>query len=131
MIGAMGLKPRRPRIDFGSDPLLARVRALCMAYPEAVETTSFGNPTFKAGSRTFAVLDRYRGRPCLAFKADVSLQQSLLEQEAYAASPFGAAQGWTLLWTDREVDAGVLSDLIEMSYRQVALRRMLAALDEL
>lgn len=126
---AVGLKPGA-RSAAPADPHLARVRKICLDYPEAVEATSFGNPTWKAGSRTFAVLDRYQGRPCLAFKADPSLQPTLLESAQYAPSPHGAGQGWTLLWTDQPVDAGVLADLIEMSYRQVALRRMIAALDE-
>ena len=44
---------------------LANLRPICLALPEARETTTFGHPTFQAGKKTFAVLDHYQGVECL------------------------------------------------------------------
>ena len=49
--------------------LLALLRRLCMALPEVRETVKWGHPTFEAGKKMFAVLDRYNDRPCVAFRA--------------------------------------------------------------
>lgn len=43
-----------PRMYDEDDPLLARVRALCLALPETSEKESHGRPTFVAGFRVFA-----------------------------------------------------------------------------
>ena len=47
--------------------LLARVREICLGFPEVRETVKWGHPTFEAGKKMFAVIDAYEGRPCLAF----------------------------------------------------------------
>jgi hypothetical protein len=44
--------------------------------------------------------------------------------------PYFGAAGWVALdFTAAEVDWGEVAELIESSYRQVALKRMLRALD--
>jgi predicted DNA-binding protein (MmcQ/YjbR family) len=77
--------------------LLLRVRAFCLALPGVRETTTFGNPTFQAAKRTFAVLDRYRGRRCLCFKATLEEQRKLGLDPRFYPAPYGAKQGWTCL----------------------------------
>ena len=113
----------------GSDRALTRLRQACLGLPEVRETTTFGNPTMQAGKKTFAVLDSYQGRRCIAFKAEPAIQRRLCETEAYAESPFGARHGWTLAWVERGMDWKELGALLVHSYRLVALKRMLKALD--
>ena len=43
--------------------LLARIRKICLRFPEVRETVKWGPPTFEAGKKMFAVLDHYDGRP--------------------------------------------------------------------
>ena len=47
--------------------LLARLRDICLPLPECKEKLTWGNPTFVAGKKQFAVLDRYHDRWCIAF----------------------------------------------------------------
>jgi len=114
-----------------SDPALLRLRQVYRVLPEVHETTTFGNPTWQAGKKTFAVLDRYQHRPCIAFKAKPSVQRLLCETSAYAKSPFGAKHGWTLVWVESRMDWRKLEGLLIDSYRLVALKRMLNTLDGL
>jgi len=43
-----------PRMYDEDDPLLARLRPVCLALPEATERESHGRPHFFAGKRVFA-----------------------------------------------------------------------------
>jgi predicted DNA-binding protein (MmcQ/YjbR family) len=109
--------------------LIERLRPLCLGFPEARETTTFGNPTFQAGTKSFAVLDSYKGTRCLAFKVMPDEQDALCQQERFFAAPYSGKHGWTCLRLDGKVDWKEVRRLVERSYRLVALKRMLAALD--
>ena len=112
-----------------ADRHLERLRDLCLAFPEARETTTFGNPTFQAGTKSFAVLDSYKGTRCLAFKVTPEEQDLLCQQERFFSAPYTGKTGWTCLRLDGKVDWKEVRQLLERSYRLVALKRMLAALD--
>ena len=51
------------------DTLLRELRRLAAALPETTETAGWGHPTFKAGKKTFAVVDHYQGADCLCVQA--------------------------------------------------------------
>ena len=109
--------------------LLAHLRRVCLALPEARETTTFGHPTFQAGKKTFAVLDEYAGEPCLAVKLPLPRQQERLASPRYFPAPYGAKHGWVCLRTSGALALDEVSELCVASYREVALKRMLTALD--
>ena len=41
--------------------ILAKLREICLALPKTSETTTFGHPTFQVGTKTFTVLETYKG----------------------------------------------------------------------
>jgi predicted DNA-binding protein (MmcQ/YjbR family) len=112
-----------------TDRHLDRLRVFCLAFPEARETKTFGNPTFQAGTKTFAIFDSYKGTCCLAFKVTPDEQDMLCQQERFFVAPYTGKNGWTCLRLEGKVDWAEARRLIERSYRFVALKRMLAALD--
>ena len=71
---------------------LARLREECADWPGVTETTSWGNPTFKAGGRTFVVLDRYRGEYCLYVFCTGKRRDALLAEEGWFAAPYDKKQ---------------------------------------
>lgn len=109
--------------------ILPQLRKLCLALPEARETTTFGHPTFQAGKKTFAVLDEYGGERCLVVKLALPHQQAVLKSPRFFASPYGAKHGWVCLKISGRLDFDEVRELCLESYRAVALKRMLAALD--
>ncbi|MGO4594757.1 MmcQ/YjbR family DNA-binding protein [Leifsonia sp. 2TAF2] len=115
------------------DPLVARVRALCLALPEAVETLNHGRPSWKAGEkgRAFAVLGASMDRPdTLVFKPDPAEAPAWREDARVFVPKYWGPSGWLAIDLDRTVPDGTeTAELIETSYRQVALRRQLAVLD--
>lgn len=113
-------------------PLVVRVRAVCLAYPESVEVISHGRCTFRAGKRQFAIVGAaHDDRGAVQFIPDDSERIALLERDDVFVPPYEGAYGWLALRI--EPDAGdwtLLAELIDTSYRRVALQRQLRALDE-
>jgi len=111
------------------DKALERLRQLCLALPEARETVAWGHPVFKAGTKTFAAIEPVKGRPSIALRlapVDVDL---LLRRPGFFTTPYGRGL-WVSAWADEALDWPLIGGLAERSYRVVALKRMLEALDE-
>ena len=112
------------------DNILARVRSLCLGLPETSESNSWGHPNFRAGKRTFATIEWVRGRPSIAIHlGTVDSVAFLLQHDGSFATPYGRGK-WVSIWADTDLDDAWLRELVERSYRTVALRRMIKALDE-
>jgi predicted DNA-binding protein (MmcQ/YjbR family) len=118
---------RRREVD--ESTLLALLRQVCLGLPEVRETVKWGHPTFEAGKKMFAVLDRYEGQPCIAFRAASERREALLADERFFEAPYAARHGWICLRADGPIDQREAQELLRDSYRLVALKRMLAALD--
>lgn len=107
---------------------LAKVRGLCLALPETTETASWGHPNFKAGKKTFVAFERVKGRASIAFRLEPDEVERLLQRKSFFATPYGRGL-WVSVWADGPVDWRAVQDLVERSYRVVALKRMLTALE--
>jgi predicted DNA-binding protein (MmcQ/YjbR family) len=110
--------------------VLARLRKVCLRLPEVRETVKWGHPTFEAGKKIFAVLDRYDGRPCIAFRAPLETVDELLADERFTEAPYAARFGWVCLNVEGSIDWAEVERLMQGSYRLVALKRMLAAIEK-
>ncbi|MDR7183445.1 putative DNA-binding protein (MmcQ/YjbR family) [Microbacterium trichothecenolyticum] len=112
-------------------PLTERVRAICLPYPEAAEVPAHGRSTFRAGKRQFAIVGAaHDDAGAVEFIPDDLERPVLLERDDVFVPPYEGAYGWLAIRV--EPDAGdweLLAELIDTSYRQVALQRQLRALD--
>jgi predicted DNA-binding protein (MmcQ/YjbR family) len=107
---------------------LSKLRALCLSLPETTETASWGHPNFKAGKKTFVAFERVKGRASIAFRVEADEVERRLQQKWFFATPYGRGL-WASVWADGSLDWRAIHDLVERSYRVVALKRMLDALD--
>jgi predicted DNA-binding protein (MmcQ/YjbR family) len=114
-----------------ADPLLQRVRELCLAFPEAVEVQAWGRPTFRAGKKIFVTAGSSMDRPhSIVFKPDPEERLALVEDRRFFVPPYFGPAGWLAIDFDPpDTDWAELAELVETSYRQVALRRQLTALE--
>jgi predicted DNA-binding protein (MmcQ/YjbR family) len=118
------------------EKVLTRLRKICLALPEAYETTSFGHPTFRAGrtgKKTFAVFENYRGEDSICVKATLEDQALLVLDPCFFVAPYIGKHGWTSMRTAIKgvtIDWSEVEDLVRESYRLVASKSMLAKLDE-
>jgi hypothetical protein len=131
----VGLYLRRmahPRVYSEDDPYLADLRKVCLGLPESTEVEAWGRPTFRAGKKLFAVFT-VDDQPAYSviFKPELAERPALVEDRRFYVPPYFGAGGWLALdFTAAAVDWDEVAELVESSYRQVALKRMLKALDE-
>jgi predicted DNA-binding protein (MmcQ/YjbR family) len=115
------------------EKVLARLRRICLGLPEAYETTTFGHPTFRAGragKKTFAVFENYRGEDTICVKATLEDQALLALDPRFFVAPYVGKHGWTSMRTAGTIEWSEVEDLVRESYRLVAAKTLLAKLDE-
>ena len=112
------------------DPGLADLRRVALAFPEAVEVEAWGRPTFRAGKKIFATYAEFDGRYSVVFKPEPDERLALSDDTRFYSPPYWGPSGWLALdFTAAKVDWQEVKELLDSSYRQVALKRMLAKLD--
>ena len=109
-----------------------RLRRLCLGFPEAVEVEAWGDPTYRVRNKIFA-MEKGRGTEVWC-KAAPGAQEALTgsDPDRFFVPPYVGSKGWIGVrlgavgnppaWEE-------LGELIEDSYRLIAPKRLLAALD--
>ena len=114
---------------------LTRLRAICMALPEAVEKISHGEPSWFAGKgKMFAMLDdHHHGSPHLSvwLPAPLGAQELLVRRDParYFRPPYVGPRGWIGVVLDTNPDWRLVAELVQESYRRVAHPRLVKKLD--
>jgi predicted DNA-binding protein (MmcQ/YjbR family) len=118
---------KRMNLTSSAEGILQELRTLCLSLPETMERNSFGHPNFVAGKKTFVTFEQFNKRPSIAFRLDREHIERLSGNPLFFATPYGRGQ-WLSLWVDARLDWNVVKELVNASYRRVALKRMLVAL---
>lgn len=119
-----------PRMYDDADPLLAHLRLVAARFPESVEIEAWGRPTFRAGRKIFAVYGASSDHPhAVVFKPDPDERPALLGDPRFLVPPYFGPSGWLALDLSDGVDWDEVHELLDSSYRAVALVRMLRVLD--
>ena len=117
----------------GKDPV-ARLRAICLGLPEAIEKVSHGEPTWFAGKgKVFAMLDNHHhGAPHLSvwLPAALGAQEALIESDPkrYFRPAYVGSSGWVGVVLDMRPNWAVVAWLVEQAFRLVAHPRLVAKL---
>ena len=77
--------------------ILTRVRKICLSLPGAVETVTFGHPTFQVHGKTFLVLETYKGELGICVKVEKELQGIFLDDQRFFRTPYIGKHGWVTL----------------------------------
>ncbi len=120
-----------------SDPLLVRLRELCLGFPDAAEKISHGRPNWYTtkvfasyggkvrGDHADPLLDR-----ALLFLPDPEDSPALDQDDRFHEPAYVGPRGWRALPLDRgDVDWQEVAELVDSSYRQLAGPRRIVRLD--
>lgn len=120
-----------PQVVDPRHPLVERVRAICLAYPESAEVWAWGRPTFRAGRKIFVMVAASMDRPfTFVFKPGPDERLAYLDDGRFYAPPYWGPGGWLAAYLDDpRADWTEFAEIIDTSYRQVALVRQIKALD--
>jgi predicted DNA-binding protein (MmcQ/YjbR family) len=119
-----------PRTYSDRDPYLKDVRKVCLALPDAVEIEAWGRPTFRTGPKG-KIFAMFGGDPfAVIFKPDPEDDAALRTDDRFWPPPYWGPGGWLGLdLAKAPVDWDEVAELVEGSYRQVALKRQVKLLD--
>jgi hypothetical protein len=106
-----------------------RLRAICLALPEASEKVAWGEPTWRVKGKLFAQLDNHHhGADHLAvwLPAPLGEQESLLflDPQRFFRPPYVGPRGWVGVRIDRGPDWKLVTSLVKQAYREVAPPRL-------
>ncbi|QSB16770.1 MmcQ/YjbR family DNA-binding protein [Natronosporangium hydrolyticum] len=119
-----------------ADPLLAQVRALALAFPDAREKISHGHPAFFT-TKVFAYYGgsvkvdggyRQHERSVLVL-VDPDERAALLGDDRCYVPAYLGPSGWLGIDLADNSDWGEINELLDASYRRTAGPRRVAALD--
>jgi predicted DNA-binding protein (MmcQ/YjbR family) len=105
-----------------------RLRAICMALPEAEEREAWGDPTFRVRDRIFAMEKRGDGRISVWCKAPPGSQAILVgaNPEQFFVPPYVGHKGWVGMRLDNEPDWDEVAKIVSRSYCLVAPKKLAA-----
>ncbi|WP_269909044.1 MmcQ/YjbR family DNA-binding protein [Herbiconiux gentiana] len=119
-----------PRLFDPADTVVGRLRELCLLYPESAEVEAWGRPTFRAGKKLFAIAGASMHRASsVVFKPATDEHPALMELDDVFVPPYFGPAGWLAIDLGPRTDWTFVAELLDTSYRQVALKRQIAALD--
>lgn len=111
---------------------IARLRALCLRLPEAVEKLSHGEPNWFAGKgKVFASLDNHHhGAAHLSVWLPLppGMQAMLIDEapEVFFRPPYVGHRGWVGVILDDHTHWEALERLVRLAFTHVATRRLAA-----
>jgi len=126
------VKRRRPA---ATERVIARLRKICMALPEAREKLSHGEPTWFAGKgKVFAMLDdHHHGAAHLSvwLPQPVGVQEMLIEgePEQFFRPPYVGVGGWVGVVLDAKPDWSLVERLVADAFRHIATAKLRASLE--
>jgi predicted DNA-binding protein (MmcQ/YjbR family) len=114
---------------------LARLREICLSFPESTERLSHGEPTwFVRDKKVFVTSADHHHDDRLGFwcAAPPGAQEELLATapERFFRPPYVGHRGWLGVYLDVPVDWDEIAVLVEDAYRIIAPTSLLARLDE-
>jgi len=109
-----------------SEDVIGRIRAICLAMPEAKEQPFGGHtaPSFRVREKLFVTT--YEDGSAMCFKAGPGVQQVLVgsNPKRFFVPAYVGNKGWVGMKLDGKLDWDEVRELIEDSYRIIAPKRL-------
>jgi hypothetical protein len=116
---------------------LARLRELCLAFPEAHEVEAWGAATFRVKNKIFAMHSEAAthhgdGREGIWINSDHTTQDMLIRArpDRYFRPPYVGPSGWVGAYLDAAPDWTEIAELLRDGYRRRAPKKIAALLED-
>ena len=106
-----------------TDPVLAKVRAICLALPGTKETMTWGEPHFRVGEKIFAGYGAHKGKVTIGFKLTKPHADAVIHDHRFERAPYVGKHGWVSLDATGPIDWNDLRAMIHESYSLIAPKK--------
>lgn len=101
--------------------ILARLRKICLALPDAKETLIWDHPHFRVDKKIFASFSEYKSEWGISLKVGKLMQGVFLDDPRFFRAPYVGKYGWVTLRLDAApLHWPEIRGLVKESYRLVA-----------
>lgn len=109
-----------------TEPVTERLRAVCLALPEAAEKEAWGDPPWRVRERIFALEKRGDGRISVWCRAPPGSQEILVgaDPARFFVPPYVGSNGGIGMRLEDGPDRDEVAALIRRSYRLIAPQRL-------
>jgi hypothetical protein len=136
----VGTRPRYVTVTLWHNPFmshdpLARLREICLSFPESTERLSHGEPTwFVREKKVFVTYADHHHDDRLGFwcAAPPGAQEELVATapDRFFRPPYVGHRGWLGVYLDVAVDWDEVAVFVEDAYRMIAPKSLVALLDD-
>jgi predicted DNA-binding protein (MmcQ/YjbR family) len=103
--------------------VLAKLRKICLALPETVETKTWGHPHFRVQGKIFVSFGETNQGWGITLKVGELMQGVFLKDPRFFRAPYVGKYGWVTLRVDPAPLKGEeIRELVEESYRLIAAK---------
>ena len=116
-----------PHMDYDPNGPIKRLREICLALPDTIEKEAWGECTFRAGGKMFAMTDNNHhesGHVAVWVKSPPMVQEILVHSDPtrFFVPPYVGHNGWVGVRLDVKVDWEQLAGILEDG-RKMALQK--------
>jgi len=107
------------------------LRKICLSFPETIEETAWGDPTFRIKGKIFAMYKTGDGRVSVWCKAQDGAQSALTygQPAVFFVPPYVGRRGWIGIRLDVDIDKRHITCLLKESYKLTASKSLRALVE--
>ena len=113
-----------------SDPVLAKMREICLSLPDTKETLTWGQPHFRVGEKIFSGCSEEKGKPVIGFKLEMEHADEVIKDPRFRRAPYVGHKGWVSMDASAVRDWAEVRPYILESYRLIAPKKSWAKLQQ-
>jgi predicted DNA-binding protein (MmcQ/YjbR family) len=110
------------------DPILAKMREICLSLPDTKETITWGQPHFRVGDKIFSGYGAEKGKKVIGFKLEMDHADAMMDDPRFWRAPYVGHKGWVSMDATQVRQWEEVKLLIHESYRLIAPKKSLAKL---
>ena len=107
-----------------------RLRKICLSFPDAIETETWGKPHFRINKKIFAGCGDEDGKIILGFRLEMDHAAAIIKTPGFWKAPYVGHKGWVSMNITDIKDWKFVREMIEESYRLIAPKKSLEKLDQ-
>ncbi|NNF07983.1 MAG: MmcQ/YjbR family DNA-binding protein [Candidatus Eisenbacteria bacterium] len=114
-----------------SKQILNKLRRICLSYPDAEESETWGKPHFRVKNKIFCGFgEEEDGTPVIGFKLSMAHQKKVIARSGFWKAPYVGKHGWVSMDASKIKDWKKVEAFVDESFRLIAPKRTLAKLED-
>jgi predicted DNA-binding protein (MmcQ/YjbR family) len=110
------------------DPILAKMREICLSLPDTKETITWGQPHFRVGDKIFSGYGTEKDKQVIGFKLEMDHADAMMDDPRFWRAPYVGHKGWVSMDATQVRHWEEVRLLIHESYRLIAPKKSLVKL---